>query len=167
MQCVFTIFRKHEPDPVFFHQVKTDIFFVDWERPRGKVSSTGDAGGQKGSEAPVSIWRTYFVANEWNEIQTTRKTNPFFQIFCTLFFLVVVGFENVTSSDPNNDFKRDENKYYSPDSRIFRFAVAALVYVLVGKISSILLQRHKYIYHFKDSFWSSAIFCHYIIRLCR
>ena len=116
-----------------FTQVSVDIFFVDWERPRGKVSSTGDAGGQKGSESPVSIWRTYFVANEWNEIQTTRKTNPFFQIFCTLFFLNVVGIENVTTSDPNSDLSRDANKYYAPDSRIFRFGVATMVYVLVGK----------------------------------
>ena len=45
---------------------------------------------EKSGEAPVSIWRTYFVANEWNEIQTTRKICPLFQIFVTLLFLKVV-----------------------------------------------------------------------------
>ncbi len=113
--------------------MRVDIFFIDWERPRGKASSIGDTNTQKQAEAPVSIWRTYFVANEWNEIQTIRKTNPFFQIFCTLFFLNVVGLENVASSDPRSDLTRDDNKYYAPDSRIFRFAIAALTYILVGE----------------------------------
>ena len=57
-----------------------DIFFVDWERPRGKISSSGDAKQQVQSETPVSIWRTYFIANEWNEIQTTRKINDVLQV---------------------------------------------------------------------------------------
>lgn len=115
-------------------QTHVDIFFVDWERPHGKVSSTADS--QKGgTEAPVSIWRTYFVANEWNEIQTIRKTSPFFQLFCTLFFLNVLGFENVTTADPSSDFTRDSDKYYAPDSRIFRFAIAASVYILVGEFA--------------------------------
>ena len=51
-----------------------DIFFVDWERPKSK-GSAGDGG-----EAPVSIWRSYFAANEWNEIQTLRKINQIFQV---------------------------------------------------------------------------------------
>ena len=45
---------------------------------------------EKSGEVLVSIWRTYFVANEWNEIQTTRKICPLFQIFVTLLFLKVV-----------------------------------------------------------------------------
>lgn len=44
----------------------------------------------KSAAAPVSIWRTYFVANEWNEIQTVRKINPLFQVFAVLFFLEVL-----------------------------------------------------------------------------
>lgn len=47
-------------------------------------------GDPKRDPAPVSIWRTYFVANEWNEIQTTRKINPTFQIMAVLFFLEVL-----------------------------------------------------------------------------
>lgn len=40
-------------------QSTTDIFLIDWERPQ----NTGDG--------KVSIWRTYFIANEWNEIQVS------------------------------------------------------------------------------------------------
>lgn len=49
-------------------------------------SANGEA---KRDPSPVSIWRTYFVANEWNEIQTIRKISPTFQIMAVLFFLEV------------------------------------------------------------------------------
>ncbi len=49
-------------------------------------SGSGEA---KSQASPVSIWRTYFVANEWNEIQTIRKINPTFQVIAVLFFLEV------------------------------------------------------------------------------
>ena len=58
-------------------QCSCDIFLIDWERPRG-VSRAQD--GKKSAEVPVSIWRTYFVANEWNEIQALRKINPNLQV---------------------------------------------------------------------------------------
>lgn len=47
-------------------------------------------GAVKSAAAPVSIWRTYFIANEWNEIQTVRKINPVFQVLAVLFFLEVL-----------------------------------------------------------------------------
>ncbi|TSK20226.1 Meckelin [Bagarius yarrelli] len=72
-------------------QISVDIFFIDWERPRsGKTSKSVEGCGEGNIQAPtVSIWRTYFVANEWNEIQTIRKINPTFQIISVLFFLEV------------------------------------------------------------------------------
>ena len=66
---------------LFSPQCRVDVFFIDWERPRGKSRSVGSS-GEKQQEAPVSIWRTYFCANEWNEIQTTRKINYVFQVRC-------------------------------------------------------------------------------------
>lgn len=47
-------------------QTSIDIFFIDWEKPRGSSSENSESNR---SDAPISIWRTYFVANEWNEIQ--------------------------------------------------------------------------------------------------
>lgn len=71
-------------------QITIDIFFIDWERPKGKVLKAVEGeGGVRSATVPVSIWRTYFVANEWNEIQTVRKINPLFQVLTTLFFLEV------------------------------------------------------------------------------
>ena len=113
-------------------QVTVDVFFLDWERPHGKISHTSDA-TQKGAEPPVSIWRTYFVANEWNEIQTCRKINPILQIFLVLFFLEVVGFGNLASRDPKSSFSHSDDEYHSPPSETFRFCIIALVYLIVGE----------------------------------
>ena len=38
-------------------------------------------GGGREEAAPVSCWRTLFVANEWNELQTLRLTSPAFSLF--------------------------------------------------------------------------------------
>lgn len=60
------------------------------------VVAFSGVGDPKRDPAPVSIWRTYFVANEWNEIQTTRKINPTFQVMAVLFFLEVpLGWKNL------------------------------------------------------------------------
>lgn len=87
---------------LIWRQVSVDIFFVDWERPRARniiTVPTETKGNNNGSakqlndprsEGNVSIWRTYFVANEWNEIQSTRKIHMASQIIITLFFLEVL-----------------------------------------------------------------------------
>lgn len=112
-------------------QVTVDIFFVDWERPQGgAVLSSGES---KTKDPSVSIWRTYFVANEWNEIQTCRKINPIFQLFVVVLFLEVIGFGNLATQDPKSSFTLSSTEYHSPSSETFRFCIVALVYLLVGE----------------------------------
>ncbi len=64
---------------LFVSQCTIDIFFIDWERGRrsGTDNAKGDAKAAKAAalKDTPSIWRTYFCANEWNEIQTYRKLN--------------------------------------------------------------------------------------------
>jgi hypothetical protein len=57
-----------------------DIFFLDWEKPRRVLAK----GGGREEPGPISAWRGLLVANEWNELQTARLTNPSF----TLLFMV-------------------------------------------------------------------------------
>ena len=121
----FKVFVCHSQALQFLHklisQITIDIFFIDWERPKGKVlkavegnesnhlhqvsfativkqrrwnvllilSPQPGEGGVRSATVPVSIWRTYFVANEWNEIQTVRKINSLFQVLTVLFLLEV------------------------------------------------------------------------------
>lgn len=110
-------------------QCTIDIFFIDWEKPKGTLGIKAD-GSKK--ENPVSIWRTYFAANEWNEIQTCRKINHIFQIFAVVFFLNYVGFENTATKDPNGQVVKSSGDYQAPSDPMFRYAIAALVYLLVA-----------------------------------
>ncbi|XP_041101457.1 meckelin-like isoform X2 [Polyodon spathula] len=130
--CAFTLKAVQ-----FLHkiisQLSIDIFFIDWERPRGKVLKTAEGNGDiKSAPAPVSIWRTYFVANEWNELQTIRKISPVFQIFAVLFFLEVVGFSNLALMDPSSDLRRDPQSYQAPWNLILRYGVATSMWLVIG-----------------------------------
>ncbi|CAK6438937.1 unnamed protein product [Pipistrellus nathusii] len=116
-------------------QVTIDIFFIDWERPKGKVLKAVEGeGGVRSATVPVSIWRTYFVANEWNEIQTVRKINPLFQGLTVLFFLEVVGFKNLALMDSSSSLSRDPSSYIAPYSRILRYAVSSALWLVIGMI---------------------------------
>uniref|UniRef100_A0A5F8HBX5 Transmembrane protein 67 n=3 Tax=Monodelphis domestica TaxID=13616 RepID=A0A5F8HBX5_MONDO len=117
-------------------QVTIDIFLIDWERPKGKVLKAVEAGdcGLRSATVPVSIWRTYFVANEWNEIQTVRKINPLFQVLTVLFFLEVVGFKNLALMDSSSSLSRNTNSYIASYSRILRYAVSTILWIVIGMI---------------------------------
>ncbi|XP_053251610.1 meckelin isoform X2 [Podarcis raffonei] len=119
-------------------QLTVDIFFIDWERPKGKVLKAVEGeNGVRSISAPVSIWRTYFIANEWNEIQTIRKINPLFQVLAILFFLEVVGFSNLALMDSSSSLKRSPESYIAPWSRILRFGVSAVLWLVIAIIQVI------------------------------
>ncbi|XP_033058488.1 meckelin isoform X2 [Trachypithecus francoisi] len=116
-------------------QITIDVFFIDWERPKGKVLKAVEGeGGIRSATVPVSIWRTYFVANEWNEIQTVRKINSLFQVLTVLFFLEVVGFKNLALMDSSSSLSRSPSGYVAPYSRILRYAVSAALWLAIGII---------------------------------
>ena len=59
------------------------------------------------SPFPISAWRSIFVANEWAELQTTRRTSVHFILFWLGFFLVGMGLEHNATARPRidrNDF---------------------------------------------------------------
>uniref|UniRef100_A0A3Q3ECH4 Transmembrane protein 67 n=1 Tax=Labrus bergylta TaxID=56723 RepID=A0A3Q3ECH4_9LABR len=119
-------------------QVSVDVFLMDWERPRSKAGRTVQAGESKREPSPVSIWRTYFVANEWNEIQTIRKISPTFQIIAVLFFLEqVLGFSNLALRDPWPTLERSPEAYTPAYSLILRYGVAATLWLCIGLLQVI------------------------------
>ncbi|NWW96197.1 MKS3 protein, partial [Rhynochetos jubatus] len=119
-------------------QLTIDIFFIDWERPKGKVLKAVEGEGViKSAAAPVSIWRTYFIANEWNEIQTLRKINPLFQVLAVLFFLEVVGFSNLALMDSSSSLTRSSESYLAPWSRVLRFGVSAALWLAIALLQVI------------------------------
>lgn len=110
------------------------------------------------------------MANEWNEIQTTRKISPLFQLVSTIFVLKVregtgtwsvvglnsmihvclcshqvIGVEHWAVADPEVHTSAPEYMKDSPPSFICRFAVGVMVYVIiyflqVGSAHSFMVQ---------------------------
>uniref|UniRef100_A0A1B6EQU8 Meckelin n=1 Tax=Cuerna arida TaxID=1464854 RepID=A0A1B6EQU8_9HEMI len=114
---------------MMWQQMSVDIFLIDWERPRATKDNT----------QPVSIWRTYFVANEWNEIQSERRTSLSVQLVGTVLLIKVFGLENWAVSDPDINSTITPEMLYRPANFTLQFAVAILVYVLVYVIQWLLL----------------------------
>ncbi|XP_054637877.1 meckelin-like [Dunckerocampus dactyliophorus] len=114
-------------------QLSVDVFFLDWERPRTTASKTVSTNGlQKRDPSPISIWRTYFVANEWNAIQTIRKIWPTFQIMAVLFFLEVLGFSKFALKDPLPPAQQSPQVSTPSHSRILRYGLAATLWLCIG-----------------------------------
>eukprot|EP00804_Cyclotella_cryptica_P009607 CCRYP_006304-RC/>CCRYP_006304-RC protein AED:0.04 eAED:0.04 QI:1898/0.4/0.66/1/0.6/0.66/6/31/1047 len=67
-------------------QCRSNIFFVDWERPKGRTNNG------------VSTWRTVLVANEWLSMQTARKHSITFSLVLVGFFTTV---DSTQSGHPN------------------------------------------------------------------
>nr|XP_033796595.1 meckelin-like isoform X2 [Geotrypetes seraphini] len=131
LSCAFAL-KTLEVLHILVVQLSISIFLIDWEKPKGR--STFNAA--KGSPS-VSIWRTFLVANEWNEIQTLRKLNPRFQLFAVLLLLEVVGLKNIAARDLNLDLQPAANAYLAPWSPILRFGISASMWLAVGAVQVI------------------------------
>ncbi|RTG85237.1 meckelin, partial [Schistosoma bovis] len=81
----------------------------------------------------ISVWRIIYVANEWNEIQTYRKTSCLITIACVLILMQVIGLENLASSDAKSNVVLNSYEYQSPQSRIFRIALILSIFSVIGK----------------------------------
>ena len=115
------VFRLATVFYLIWKQVTVQIFLIDWEKPKEQVN---------GNSVPVSIWRTYFVANEWNEIQSLRKIRPVPVLLAVLLFLEVVGLVHLSERDPSSNITRTSGRYSSPHSSVLRFSIAVVFYLI-------------------------------------
>lgn len=137
-----------------------DIFFMDWERPHEKTLATGSEASNSRppikskssnerlemgdemraeleSQNNVSCWRTLFVANEWNELQTLRKTNTVVRLAFVLLLLNVINLEELTLKDCSEQLFKDRNDYTAPASRVLRLALASSLLLAIWLVQSL------------------------------
>ncbi|CAF0721030.1 unnamed protein product [Adineta steineri] len=109
---------------LIIRQATIDIFFIDWERPKA------------GDVNHVSAWRTYFVANEFNEIQTFRRIHVSFHLLFVLFLLKVINLENLALAGPDITLSPPtfDGNYTAEYNRIFRIGIAFPVLLGTGFI---------------------------------
>uniref|UniRef100_A0A0N5CGY7 Meckelin n=1 Tax=Strongyloides papillosus TaxID=174720 RepID=A0A0N5CGY7_STREA len=133
--------------------ILADTFFIDWEKSKGDSNEkpveenniTNDIllnsrinindhqnikNIKKLTQRQIGIWRTYLVANEWNELQNYRKTNIALQLFVTILVFEVLNFKNLSIVEPNFILSKKliEINYYMG---FFRFAIITIIYFLV------------------------------------
>ncbi|XP_012554486.2 meckelin isoform X1 [Hydra vulgaris] len=122
---------------IIYNQINVDMFIIDWERPRGVVT-TIENGSQNNVLTPVSIIRTLFVANEWQELQAIRRIKPTLQLVLVLLFLKVFGFEYLCTTDPITRYSVTSTDYVGEYSFTLRFAVISFLFFGIAITQSII-----------------------------
>uniref|UniRef100_F1L820 Meckelin n=1 Tax=Ascaris suum TaxID=6253 RepID=F1L820_ASCSU len=115
----------------------TKTFFIDWERPQPVVTSDvtkpPSADLTKGvTTAPTVIWRTYLVANEWNELQNYRKTSIAVQMITMAVLLKWLQLENWAAVAPG--FSTEHRSPPFSESRLSRFALNSFLYLTIAAV---------------------------------
>lgn len=109
-----------------YEQIRVDIMFLDWEKPRRVLAK----GGGKEEASPVSCWRQLLLANEWNELQTVRLTYP--SLTLLLMVLVLEGAGMIAAGDINPDQSDLARCSNIQSSMLLRFGIAASWFLVFG-----------------------------------
>lgn len=125
-----------------YWQCNYDIFFLDWEKARATLTPAG-----KATTAPVSTWRQFFIANEWNELQTQRITSRSATLLLTMLFLLGLDFQNLGIIEPS--MGTNAPAPYQVSSVLLRFAVGGGLMLLIGlcQIAYKIVFHHNYVCH--------------------
>ncbi|CAF1576458.1 unnamed protein product, partial [Adineta ricciae] len=107
---------------LIIRQASVDIFFIDWEKPKSGNLNT------------VSAWRSYFVANEFSEIQTFRRINVTLQLIFVLLLLKVINLENVATIQPEVNLFPSSSDYQPDYNGILRVGIAFSMWLAVALI---------------------------------
>uniref|UniRef100_A0A0N5A3H0 Meckelin n=1 Tax=Parastrongyloides trichosuri TaxID=131310 RepID=A0A0N5A3H0_PARTI len=131
LKCVALIQR-------YSQLILSDTFFIDWEKPKEEENNEGNNFksnshsnsnilNKKVNIRKAGIWRTYLVANEWNELQNYRKINIALQLLTTILIFESLNFKRLTAVEPGFHLTNDplEVNYYST---IFRYSVISIIY---------------------------------------
>eukprot|EP00192_Tetraselmis_astigmatica_P007222 CAMPEP_0117648244 /NCGR_PEP_ID=MMETSP0804-20121206/289_1 /TAXON_ID=1074897 /ORGANISM="Tetraselmis astigmatica, Strain CCMP880" /LENGTH=734 /DNA_ID=CAMNT_0005453809 /DNA_START=315 /DNA_END=2519 /DNA_ORIENTATION=+ len=115
-------------------QTSVDIFVLDWTEPKDELDEKKE-GLTKGK---VSCWRTLFVANEWNELQTLRITNLEVTMLLLIFLLSGIGLENGAKVDPDEHSLSKE--FGETTSQLLRFGISSSIFILI-EIAQVLFMK--------------------------
>ncbi|KAJ3067650.1 Meckelin [Podochytrium sp. JEL0797] len=146
MQTIYVSIRVYS-------QCKVSMFFFDWEKSRGHLihSARDSSGGASSSKAaPVSIWRTIFMANQWRSLQCMRKTSIEFQLVWMYFILDGMHVQYAATPQPDM-----HNLTPGQRNPILIFAVDCGVWLLLVTLQ-ILFRYLVYDRFYRDRFLQFA-----------
>lgn len=120
-------------------QIYSDVFFVDWEKPKNERRNESGSGESK-DHGGVSVWRKLMVVNIWNDLQVERYIDIHFSVFAILFLLFGAGLENMATEQPDLENLEDDAAPLNP---VLRFCVSTLCWLIVGG-GQLLFQKFVY-----------------------
>jgi len=116
---------------LIYTQVNADVVLIDWERSRGELV-------REKHEAPVGMWRSVCIANEFNEIQIVRGWNVELVMAIVLLLLEGVGYISLSAAWPDSTRQTLQGTYSDPSLRIaissFCWLMTALVMYLLERV---------------------------------
>jgi len=109
----------------------------------------GDGGGGEPRDkyAPVSFWRSLFITNEWNELQTARMVNTELTLLALVFLLRGCKLDNLATAQPDiEDLTGPEDGGSSIDPLLHFFIGSAFIFILSGgQMIYMKLFHHRYV----------------------
>jgi meckelin len=122
---------------VFMH-CSHDIFFIDFEKSRGKLFSNR---GRAGGNARISIWRTILVAKNWKKLQAYRVINMSHTLLFLLFLLYGCNAIYLATEQPSPTYLSSQDR----TNAVLRFAIVSTLWI------SIALAQYLYyrLFHFR------------------
>ncbi|CAI5442739.1 unnamed protein product [Caenorhabditis angaria] len=102
----------------------------DRNRWTGDQSASRDLTKSSETESVV-VWRTYLIANEWNELQQYRKTSLSLQMILIIVIHEYFQYKNYALIEPSFE-KYNEESSYTQSSILTRFSVVVFMYLFVA-----------------------------------
>jgi hypothetical protein len=131
-------------------QTSVDIFLIDWERqPKHESikSRTMGGGEEELKKDNIIVWRSLFLANEWNEIQTEyRYVRPETTLIWFIFFIKGLGWEQLAQANPDISTTSSE---LAPTNFILKFFLCAFIFLCIMAVQSIVEVLNGYFFSLK------------------
>jgi meckelin len=130
-------------------QSNVDIFLIDWERqPKlESIKSRTINGEEELKKDNIIIWRSLFLANEWNEIQTEyRYVRPETTLIWFIFFIKGLGWEQLAQANPDISTTSSE---LAPTNFILKFFLSAFIFLCIMAVQSFVELLNGYFFSLK------------------
>ncbi len=107
-------------------QCSIDIFFIDWEKSRGKLASNSRGRAVADAYAPISIWRSVYISKVWKKLQNSSIVSTEITYLLVLFFTVGLNLYLIDISQIEN---QPIYSAFFQTTPIFRFALVILCWI--------------------------------------
>lgn len=136
---IVTIFQLVAVILRIIDQCNFDIFLIDWEKPSIEENETITHNQDEEESKEYSIkkprvvaWRSIFVANEFNELQSGfRYISTETTMIWLCFFLRAIQWEDWAASDPDRTLSPSK---HTPQNYILLFFIVSTLFLVIGSV---------------------------------